>query len=344
MNIQSHTVIVAGLLETLYEWAFGLFNSLLKLMQFNHMTEAPGVAQAAANMAGASVGASVGVQAGGQKVDWTPLWGVAKNCFTVLKDITIPIATIFFIVAIYKAVISKPPEEQFKQFFMESLKFIMVLFIAGNLFEFLTLITQITEGITDAVLSKAQPNFTDSKFFDDGKQQILTAIQNYDNPKLEDLCKGDILVFCEKIFTFLIYFLGGLGTIIIYGKAGFSIVMATIERIVKPLLMIPFSTIVVGIGACSEEGERMIWNYLKNFLAFSLSGVFILIAVNMGSALSGMPIFDLSGIVNMNNGVPSDAGEYIISALVALFRINIPMLITSGLVKSADSFMSRVFG
>ncbi|MCR4567802.1 MAG: hypothetical protein K5769_07105 [Pseudobutyrivibrio sp.] len=326
MNVFAKPVMVASLLTDLYEKAFEIFKIFLSLMQF------PALA-----------GDGAGAAADANQKDWHDVWDVAKTCFDALKGITIPVATIFFIIAIYKSVISKPGEEQPKQFLLEAIRFVIILFITENLFTILSLITEFSEQLTSAVLAENGGNKVEkSTFWDDGIKVILAAISNNEkegNPKFSDLINGDILVFCEKIFTFLVYFLGGLVTLLTFVSSGYTIVMATVQRIVKPIIMMPFSTIVIGIGAASSEGERMIWHYAKSFLGYCLSGVFILMAVKMGLSLAGLDLFNLPGVVPE----PKEEGEFVMSAIVALFRVNLPVLITAGLVKSADSFMDKIF-
>ncbi len=319
MSAQMRPLLAENFLLFLYEKAFDLFQALIEVMQFPCLTQ------------------------GNSRPEWHEIWIAAKGCFDLLKDITIPIATIFFIIAIYKTVISKPPEEQPKQFLVEALRFIMILFIAGNLFTILSLITEFSENLTNAVLNLCGgTKIENSKFWTDGLATIKNAIvenEKNGNPKFSELIEGDIVVFCEKIFVFLSYFLGGLVTLLVFGSSGFSIVMATIHRIIKPLIMIPFSTIVVGLGACSGEGERMMWHYAKSFLGYCMSGVFILMAVKMGLSLASLDLFNLSEVVKN----PTTEGDRLMAALVALFRVNLPVVITSGLVKSADSFMEKIF-
>ncbi len=344
------TAAAGGFLVDLYDKAFELFRLLLCLMQFpsiasnepleNVLAYPPPPPDATEDI--------VARKAAEAAIKWQSVWNVVKECFDALSAITIPIATIFFIIAIYKAVISKPPEEQPKQFFQEALHYVIIIFISVNLFTFLTEITRFSEDVTaricnyttgedlaEELLRYDSPAGQDGSFWTKGLDIIKKGIEQVPNPQFKDLAEGNLLDFCEKIFTFLLFFLGGLVTLLVFVSSGFTIVMATIQRIVKPLIMIPFSTIVVGLGACSGEGERMVWHYVKSFLGYCMSGVFIIMAIKMGLSLANLDLFNLEGVVSST--------DYFMSALVALFRVNLPIVITTGLVKSADTFMDKIF-
>ncbi|GEM_PF-2008248 len=375
MNIISQSVMVSSILTDLYSKAFELFKFLLRMMQFPHvasrLNERFGEAGSSlelierqgadyANRDGwlfnSATNAFESVLGDGLK--WRNLWYIAKDCFTALESITIPIATIFFLISIYKAVISKAPEEQPKEFLLESIRFILIIFISTNLFTILTYITTFSEDLTDAVYAQQQQDTTLSKytsaggdpntgpdFWTQGMKTITDAIKKNEesgdaNPTFKDLMDGDIIRFCEKIFTYLLYFLGGIATLLVFASSGYTIVMTTIQRIIKPLIMMPFATIVVGIGASSGEGERMMWHYAKSFLGFCLSSVFILMAIKMGLSLADVDLFKLSDVMSTDI---NDDGDRLMLALIALFRVNLPVVITTGLVKSADSFMEKIF-
>ena len=51
-------------------------------------------------------------------------YSTVHTMFNAISDATVPIATVFFIIAIYKSVISAPPEQQAQRFLMDALRVI----------------------------------------------------------------------------------------------------------------------------------------------------------------------------------------------------------------------------
>ncbi len=309
-------------LEDLYRLAYGILSKILKLMNFPHVSDA---------------------NSGGR---WINLWNAAHGCFAVMLEVAIPIATIFFIIGIYKSVIDKAPEEQPKQFFQDVVRYTIILFIISNLFNFLTLITQISDGVTDEVMSvdgmnptsdAAQSNVYDIKY---DTSPIKTVIDYYSGGMLQKTTKSyekkPVLDFFLDVFEYITLLFGGVATIIIFAVAGYTIIMAVIVRVVKPLAMLPFSTIVVGMAACSGEGERTISQFIKKLLGFSLSGVFIIIALKLGAAIACMNLFDLNKVMQLDS-------NSLISAIVGIINVNIPVIITTGLVRASENFMDKIF-
>ena len=137
----------------------------------------------------------------------------------------------------------------------------------------------------------------------------------------------------SSVICFLVYLLGGIVTILIYAGSGISIISVAFQRIIKPLIILPFSTIVLGIGACSGEGERVMWHYGKTFFGYCISGAFIILAISLGTILG-------------QNIVPADnlgAADFV-GALLGIASLNITVIATTGLVKSVDSIVAKTFG
>lgn len=77
----------------------------------------------------------------------------------------------------------------------------------------------------------------------------------------------------------------------------------------------------------------MLWRYAKNVLAYSLSGVFIIIALRFGAEFAKVDYIHL--------GERSSGST--IAALMGVIQVNLPILMTVGLVKSSEGFMSKLF-
>ena len=326
LNQGSEPKTSIDLLEKLYKVAFGLLNNLLKAMEFPHVSER-------------------------SDGNWVKLWDAAHGCFEIMYDVATPVATIFFLIAIYKAVVSKPPEEQPKKFLEEALRYIFIIFIISNLFNFLTLITKSADDVTDAIMDVQTMNpsvgdpKTDAKYkvydisyYGSPIEKTITKFSSTDKDshKIKDYEKKKISEFFCDMFEYIILFFGGLGTIIVFGVAGYTIVMATIERVIKPLAMLPFSTIVVGMGACAGSGERTVAQFTKKLIGFSLSGVFIIMALKFGSVTANMKLFDINTALNLKEGS-------LMAAIAGILHVNLPVIMTTGLVKSSENFMDKMF-
>ncbi len=324
VNIVSPPIMVSALLETFYKWAFSFYKAFTDMMQFS------GVVNQGVRF---HFSHSKMTQADNQ-IEWHKIWGLVKVFFDALLNFTIPIATLFFVIAIYRSLVTKPSDEQPKELVINIIRYVVVLVVSLHLFDILEWITLLTEEITHEFYNGHYE--ADKKFFDAGLNVINEALKNYNPPTLKELFKGNVQGFFDDIFTYVLYFLGALLTLAVFIGTGYSILMATINRIVKPLLMAPFSTIVLGIGVCSGTGQRMLWNFVKNYLGLCLSGVFILIALKMAPFLESLDLFNVSSVIGSGDAQWT-------KAVVAVIRINLPVVLTAGLVKSADAFMGKVF-
>ncbi len=318
------------ILDKMYNLAHKLFDHLLGVLDFPHVT-----GRTAAN--GVTTHQAMQTTAKAVNNDYSKLWPVAKSYFDILLDVAIPIATLFFIIAIYNAVVSTPPEEHPKRFIMNTIRYAVVIVVATNVFNILTCVTEITEDATDAVLEATQPASTnDYKFTYDDNSPIRQAIKRRSSKPIDikKFTQGKVLVFLDSVFEYVTLFLGAVLTLISFAVSAFTIAMAGIQRIVKPLMMLPFSTIVVGMSACEDEGERTLMNYLKALLSFCMSAVAIVISIKIGAALSSL------NLIHLGKGLP---GKSTVAALAEVVNINLPVVITTGLVKSSEGFMNKVF-
>ena len=121
-----------------------------------------------------------------------------------------------------------------------------------------------------------------------------------------------------------------LGTII---ACCLSILSAAFQRILKPLVIMPFSAITVALSSGTAEAERVSVSYVKTFFGFCLSGAFMVVCVNIGTAMAngGLIVFDMSNL--------DTTGKMI---YICLQNIVTPIVI-AGLVKSVDSIIGRFF-
>ena len=75
-------------------------------------------------------------------------YGIVHSLYTSISAATIPIATCFFVIAIYKSVVTAPPEQQAQRFLMDGVRYCIILFVAANLWQILGYIMEFSDGIT----------------------------------------------------------------------------------------------------------------------------------------------------------------------------------------------------
>ena len=71
--------------------------------------------------------------------------------YNAISDATVPIATVFFIIAIYKSVVSAPPGQQALRFMQDALRYVMILFLAANMWSIMGYIIDFSDGITTQI-------------------------------------------------------------------------------------------------------------------------------------------------------------------------------------------------
>ena len=62
-------------------------------------------------------------------------YGTVHTLYNSISAATIPIATCFFVIAIYKSVVTSPPEQQAQRFLMDAVRYCIILFVAAHLWE-----------------------------------------------------------------------------------------------------------------------------------------------------------------------------------------------------------------
>ena len=102
---------------------------------------------------------------------WNSLIGIAMTLFTTspktagggtpyatvhtfynaIADATVPIATVFFIIALYKSVLSAPPGQQAQRFLQDALRYCMILYISANMWSIMGYLIDFADGITGQI-------------------------------------------------------------------------------------------------------------------------------------------------------------------------------------------------
>ncbi|MCR4567807.1 MAG: type IV secretion system protein [Pseudobutyrivibrio sp.] len=327
---QEKETVGTTILERMYQLAYKLFNHILNGLEFPHMTGAS---------SGTSMPTQKVIETGLDEVashNYSSLWGVAEGYFKTMLLVAVPIATVFFVIAIYTSVVNNPPEEHPKHFIFSILRYSVVLIVLTNLFNILTCVTEITEGATDTIIETGDPANSNSYDYKYDDSPIKAAIERRKGHPidLKKFTRGDAVIFFDSIFEYITLFIGALFSMLVFGTSAFTIVMTAIQRIVKPLMLLPFSAIVLAISACSGEGERTLNQYIKTILSYCFAGVFMVMSLKLGSEIAKMNLIRVGYNFRSNSTI---------AALAGVINMNLPVILTTGLIKSSDAFMNKVF-
>lgn len=256
------------------------------------------------------------------------VYATAHNLYTAITDISLPIAIVFFLIAIIKEVTATPPDQQIRRFFNDVIKFGVMVGILANLWTIMGYIIQIADGITTNLVTGASYSMS----LPSSLSTLLTDILTFHWPS------GDIWAKVEYLLTFvmcaIIALLSSIATLVILVASSVSVISSAFQRILKPLVMLPFSCITVALAAGTGDAERVATSYLKTFFGFCISGAFMVICISLGAALGNSLLS-----IDMTSFTSSDAAKlFAISVQAAI----IPIII-AGLVKSSDSIISKFF-
>lgn len=245
------------------------------------------------------------------------VYATARTLYNSISSISTPIATVFFLIAIFRDVVSAPPDQQTRKLFGSGLKYTIMLGILANLWTIMGYIIQIADGITTA-FSVSGATYTMSLSGD-----LSAAIA-----EIEDLSIWD----GNNIFAKIMLFIAAFVTLIIIVASCISILSSAFQRIIKPLVLLPFSALTVAMGSGSGDASRVMTQYLKTFFGFCISGAFMVVCVKMGVSLaSGLIAFDIDSLSTYER------------ALYISVQYAVTPIVIAGLVKTADSVIGKFF-
>ncbi len=275
---------------------------------------------------------------------WNGLIGIALNLFTTspkaagggspyatvhtlynsISQATIPVAACFFLIAIYKSVITTPSEQQLQRFLMDAIRYCIILFATGHLWEIMGYIISFADGITASMGSAGSMQLHMSG---DLERIIHESLQL---PAFE-LSAEWIAKLFEVIGSSTVLLIGGLTLILTMVASALSIISSAFQRILKPLIIMPFAGIALAMGAGGAEMSRSLWTYAKTFLGFCISGAMMVVIIKAGSSLC-------ISLASTSMTAGTDIGRCIIITLQAA----VTPIVIAGLVKSSDSIISRM--
>ncbi|MCI6242476.1 MAG: hypothetical protein MR646_04105 [Agathobacter sp.] len=250
---------------------------------------------------------------------------VVHSIYNAIADATVPIATVFFIIAIYQSVVSAPPGQQAQRFLQDALRYCIILFIAANMWNIMGYIMEFSDGITGKI--SASGNYKLSVGGD--METIIDSCLVLPDFELS----GEWL---EKFWTTagcsLLFLIGGIVLLFIMAASCLSIISSAFQRILKPLMILPFAGIAIALGAGGHDISRSLLTYIKTFFGFCLSGALMVIAAKCGITLC-------TNLVNFELGGVSDLYKCILITV----QMAVTPIVISGLVKGCDSMTARMF-
>jgi hypothetical protein len=264
------------------------------------------------------------------------VYGYVRDMYNAITDIALPIAIVFFLIAICKDVISTPPESQVKKMFGDGVKLCIMIGLLANLWDVMGYIMQIADGITGQFATAGSSSYDMSASSDltNAVDEICNLKADFPDGSWSDLFSrlgeyiGDLFeVMCTQILALIAA--GVTFGIII--ASGISIISSAFQRILKPLAIMPFASVMVAMAAGSNEAERVATSYIKSFFGLCLSGAFMVICVKLGAALT------TGGLIAFDVGSMDATGKML---FIAVQNMVTPIVI-SGLVKQADSMLGR---
>ena len=291
---------MADIVKALYNCAFTVWNALMKIAM-TLFTTSPKLA------------------GGG-----TP-YSTVHTFYNAIADATVPIATVFFIIAIYKSVVSAPPGQQAQRFLHDALRYCIILYIAANMWSIMGYIIDFTDGITGKI--SATSGYTLSVSGD--MESIIDSCLELPSFELS----GEWLEkFWSTIGCSLLFLIGGIVLLFIMVASCLSIISSAFQRILKPLMILPFAGIAIALGAGGHDISRSLLTYIKTFFGFCISGALMVVAVKTGVSLcTNLVNFNLAGASN------------VYKCILITVQMAITPIVISGLVKGSDAITSRMF-
>ncbi len=251
-------------------------------------------------------------------------YSTVHTMFNAISDATVPIATVFFIIAIYKSVISAPPEQQAQRFLMDALRYCIILFVAANMWNIMGYIIDFSDGIT----SKMGTTSGYTLSVNSSLESIINSTCALPSFELtgEWFSKLWSVIGCSLLFM-----IAGIVLVFIMVASCISIISSGFQRILKPLIILPFAGIAIAMGAGGHDISRSLLQYIKTFFGFCISGALMVICVKTGVTLC-------TTLVNFNLAGSSD----IYKVILITVQSAITPIVISGLVKGTDSIVQRM--
>ena len=265
------------------------------------------------------------------------IYATTRRMYYAISNVAILITIVFFLIAICKDVTGSPPEQQVRKFLGDALKFGILIGVLANLWDVMGYVMQIADGLTDKISEFGSGTYLLS-VSSDLSSALTEASELKPVTEIHFTSFGsDLIDFASELlsiaFTQLLFFIGACMTLGITVASCVSILSSAFQRILKPLAILPFSSITVAMASGSNEASRVTTSYMKTFFGFCISGAFMVICVKLGVALinGGLIVFDYGSL------------DITSKLLFITVQNAITPIVISGMVKSADSVIGRFF-
>lgn len=259
------------------------------------------------------------------------LHNVAKTAYNTIADVAISVAVIFYFIGLIKIAMQINGDENgFRRILEHLVKIVCMYCLIKNMMKLLDNILIIGADIASKIGTK-NTTFT----FD------VTTIMDRINkeipfPKIDsiwDISSSlvDLLRYVGSSLILLFFALIATGVVV---ASAITIINVCYQRIVKPLVVIPFAGISAAMSCAEGEFGSSFIHFIKTFIGFALTSMFIVIAIRLGTQLASSSIFT-SLFKNSPDGLTG--------AMYELLQFALAPMITAGTVKCSDSIISRLF-
>ena len=295
------------MIEGIYKTAYGIWNSIITIAM-TLFTTSPMAANGS-------------------------VYETTHTLFLAISDISVPVAIVFFLIAICKDVLATPPEHQWRKLLNDLVRYGLIVAVITNLWDLMGAVMGVADGITNRFSISAEYTLSIS-------EDLRTVIsESTQTPTAtislmtfgEDL-KNFISAWISYVFRNIVFTLAALVTLLVIIASAISILSSSYQRILKPLVILPFSSITIAMGAGAGDASRVAVSYMKTFFGFCISGALMVICVKLGVSLSdGLVAFELAALDSMEK------------VLYISIQNAVTPIIIAGLVKSVDSIVGRMF-
>jgi hypothetical protein len=272
---------------------------------------------------------------------------VIQKVFKTITDIMVPLLMLFFIMKLFKELISTPWEQFYKKAIYSVLHFIVISFICFNLWTINGVFIDCTQSVANAMfkglegyviegdhyntkpINEDDPHVYEAPDIIVSGADIQMVFEDNEDPVLgaaiEQLDGEDWIV---RAIGWVVIMLGCAGAALAWGSSAIMILKAAYTRLLKPLIMLPFSGLAVAMSAGTENMARTTYAFYKQIAIFILAGPFMGICMAIAKFLT--------------IDIPADSETKPITAVLLIIATMIirPMII-AGLVKEASNTIQQ---
>ena len=259
------------------------------------------------------------------------LVGTISPIYHALLGIGLSLAVVFFLIAIIKETISAPHGQQGHRLILSGLKYAVILGILSNLWEIMGAIINITDQITSSSSSTVEVTLSVSEELKSLIDQAFASPPAFEITDISGSLGNWLLYSVAYVFCIIL----GIVTLFVIVASCISILSSAFQRIIKPLIIMPFAAIMVAAGAGTGDSERVMWNFFKTFFGFCLSGAAMIICIRLGVALcNGILVFP-------EPEFGSDYGSVLKTMVMVSLQVAITPIVVAGLIKGVDGIIQR---